>query len=221
MYSDVILLRQKNMGVSAARNNGVMMAASEWIAFLDSDDVWEVEKLQKQVHFHQKNPTCKISYTDETWIRNGLHVKVAKKFQKGWGDLYERSLNECIIAPSSVMMTRRLFNEMEGFDETLEVCEDYDLWLRIMKHHAFGFIDEALIIKYGGHDDQLSTKHWGMDRFRVRALERLLTLFPEDAKLLHVIGEKYALLHQGALKHGREEEAFHYAQRIAALNKAL
>ena len=221
MYENVILLRQKNMGVSAARNNGVMMAESEWIAFLDSDDVWMPQKLEKQMDFHQKNPTCKVSYTNESWIRNGLHVNMPKKFQKSWGDLYERSLNECLIAPSSVMIQRKLFDDMGGFDESLEVCEDYDLWLRIMKHHEFGLIDEALIIKYGGHDDQLSTRHWGMDRFRLQSLEALHRRYPNDKILLHVMIKKYRVLYEGALKYERHEEAFHYAWRIEELEKVL
>lgn len=217
MYDEVHLLRQKNMGVSAARNNGVMMAESEWIAFLDSDDTWERDKLQKQVDFHKKNLTCKVSYTDETWIRNDLHVTVPKKFQKGWGDLYERSLEQCIIAPSSVMIHKKFYDQMEGFDETLEVCEDYDLWLRIMKCESFGLLNEALIKKYGGHDDQLSAKHWGMDRFRIRALEALHVNDPEDTLLLHVMIEKYQLLLAGAKKHERYDEAFHYEQRLNEL----
>ncbi len=226
MYPEVNLLRQKNMGVSSARNNGVMMADSEWIAFLDSDDEWRYDKLEKQVAFHQQNPTCKASYTDEKWIRNGVHVSLPHKFAKGWGDLYERSLKQCIIAPSSVMMARKVFDELGGFDERLEVCEDYDLWLRMMQKHEICLINEALIIKHGGHGDQLSTKHWGMDRFRVRSLEALYpkgtscgahVSHDDDEKLLHVMIEKYQKLYKGALKHGKDEEAFHYEQRLAAL----
>ncbi|MEA1919859.1 MAG: glycosyltransferase family A protein [Campylobacterota bacterium] len=217
MYDEVSLLRQKNMGVSAARNNGVMMAESEWIAFLDSDDTWQSDKLQKQLAFHKQNLTCKVSYTDETWIRNDHHVKIPKKFQKGWGDLYERSLEQCIIAPSSVMIEKKLYDRMEGFDETLEVCEDYDLWLRIMKHESFGLLNEALINKHGGHDDQLSAKHWGMDRFRIRALEALHVSYHDDTLLLDVMIEKYQLLLIGAKKHERYDDAFHYEQRILEL----
>lgn len=214
MYDEVNLLRQKNMGVSSARNNGVMMAESEWICFLDSDDTWEPTKLEKQVAFHKKNRDILVSYTDETWIRNGLHVKLPKKFSKSHDKLYERSLSHCIIAPSSVMIEKKLFNRVSGFDETLEVCEDYDLWLRLMKEYKFGLIDEALINKYGGHDDQLSTKYWGMDRFRVRTLEALHVSYPKDEELLHVMIEKYQLLLLGAKKHERYDDAFHYEQRL-------
>ncbi len=218
MYDEVSLLRQKNMGVSAARNNGVMMAASEWIAFLDSDDTWHRDKLKKQAAFHKKHCDILISYTDETWIRNGVHVKMPKKFSKSSENLYERSLSHCIIAPSSVMIQKKIFDKMGGFDESLEVCEDYDLWLRILKCHQIGLINEKLIVKYAGHDDQLSMKHWGMDRFRVRTLEALHVKYPDDEMLLHVLIQKYKILLEGAQKHQRSKDAFHYQERINYLN---
>ncbi len=217
MYSEVSLLRQKNMGVSSARNNGVMMAQSKWIAFLDSDDTWHKEKLKKQVDFHKKNPDILVSYTDEKWVRDGLHVSVAKKFAKSYDNLYERSLSHCIIAPSSVMIEKNFFDDMGGFDENLEVCEDYDLWLRILKKREIALINEVLITKYGGDKDQLSMKYWGMDRFRIRSLESLHVKYPEDKQLLHVMIKKYELLIDGAKKHERFSDAFHYEQRLRDL----
>ncbi len=214
MYDGVTLLRQKNMGVSAARNNGVMMADSAWIAFLDSDDVWHRDKLKKQTAFHQKRSDLFISYTDEQWIRNGVHVNIPKKFSKSSDNLYERSLEQCIIAPSSVLMHKELFHELGGFDESLEVCEDYDLWLRVLKQCHFGFLNEKLITKYGGHDDQLSMKYWGMDRFRVRSLEQLHVNYPDDRFIVNTLIDKYTLLLSGAEKHRRSEAAHHYTQRL-------
>ncbi len=218
IFEEVSLLRQKNMGVSAARNNGVMMAESEWIAFLDSDDIWHRDKLKKQVAFHKKHRDILISYTDETWIRNDVHVKMPKKFSKSSENLYERSLSHCIIAPSSVIVQKKMFDAFGGFDESLEVCEDYDLWLRIMKCHQIGLINEKLITKYAGHDDQLSMKHWGMDRFRVRTLEDLHVKYPEDEMLLHVLLKKYRILLEGAQKHQRNKDALHYQERINSLD---
>ncbi len=195
-----------------------MMAESQWLCFLDSDDTWEREKLAKQVAFHKRNRDILISYTDETWIRDGYHVKLPKKFAKSHDNLYERSLSHCIIAPSSVMIEKKLFDSVGGFDESLEVCEDYDLWLRLMKEHAIGLVNEPLINKYGGHKDQLSFKYWGMDRFRIRSLEALHVRYKDDEKLLHVMIEKYNLLLKGAQKHERFDDAFHYEQRLGELN---
>lgn len=217
MYDEVSLLRQKNMGVSAARNNGVMMATCEWIAFLDSDDAWHKDKLKKQVAFHKKNRDLLISYTQEIWIRDGLHVNIPTKFVKSSEKLYERSLSHCIIAPSSTLLHVDVFKHVGDFDESFEVCEDYDLWLRILKEYEIGLIDEPLITKYAGHEDQLSMKHWGMDRFRVRSLENLHNSYPDDKMILHVLLQKYRVLLLGAKKHQKAKDAFHYEQQIERL----
>ncbi len=181
---------QNNSGVSSARNMGIRNASFEWIAFLDSDDEWHKTKLEKQVDFHKNNINILMSYTDELWIRDGVEVKIPKKFKKIGKDIFSENIEYCNIAPSSVLVSREILNyhalvvrvqndgtvqnDGEFFDESLEVCEDYDLWLRIALKHEIGLVDEPLITKYAGHDDQLSFKHWGMDRFRVVALEKLL-----------------------------------------------
>ena len=111
MYPDVLLLRQKNMGVSSARNNGVMMASSAWIAFLDSDDVWHPEKIVSQIRFHQRTPSLKVSYTDEAWIRNAKAVTLPKKYQKPMKSTFENSLEYCNIAPSSLIIERKFLRK--------------------------------------------------------------------------------------------------------------
>ncbi|WP_345977349.1 glycosyltransferase [Sulfurimonas sp. HSL3-7] len=216
MYDEVSLLRQKNMGVSSARNNGVMMASNDWIAFLDSDDTWHPEKLRQQVAYHQKNKNCKVSYTDEVWIRDEKEVAIPKKFQKPEKATFETCLSYCNIAPSSVLMQKKLFDSLGGFDESLEVCEDYDLWLRILKEEEIALVDQKLVNKYGGADDQLSMKHWGMDRFRVKALEKHLdTAF--DSLVREELLHKYALLAEGARKYQKEDDVFLYEARIEQL----
>ncbi len=91
----------------------------------------------------------------------------------GW--IFEKCLPLCIISPSSAVMRKTLFSKVGLFDEALPVCEDYDLWLRVSARFPIFFIDKKLIIKRGGHPDQLSNRSWGNDRFRVIALEKLLS----------------------------------------------
>lgn len=216
MYDEVSLLRQKNMGVSSARNNGVMMASSEWIAFLDSDDTWHPEKLKEQAAYHRKNKGCKVSCTDEVWIRDGKEVSIPKTFQKPQVATFESCLSYCNIAPSSVLMQKKLFDRLGGFDESLEVCEDYDFWLRILKEEPIALVDRKLVYKYGGADDQLSMKQWGMDRFRVKALEKHLeTAF--DGIVREELIRKYSLLADGARKYKKEDDVFLYEARIEQL----
>lgn len=215
MYSEVYLLRQSNMGVSSARNNGVMMASSEWITFLDSDDTWHLNKLEEQVRFHQKNPNCKVSYTDEVWVRNSKEVTIPKKYHKPKKITFDTALDYCNIAPSSVMMEKSLFEALGGFDEALEVCEDYDLWLRVLQHNNIELLAQKLMTKYAGETNQLSMKHWGMDRFRVRALEKIYMISKDPSlELIAMLIKKYERLYEGALKHEKEGQAFHYKQQI-------
>ena len=216
---------QENKGVSAARNLGIEKANCDWIAFLDSDDVWHKEKLHEHLLFHKCNKEALMSYTDELWIRNSIEVNIPKKFAKYGGNIFLQSLSHCIIAPSSALVHKELFKSVGVFDESLEVCEDYDLWLRISLSHFVGLIDKKLMTKYGGDEDQLSTKHWGMDRFRVRALENLLMNAHESQiyknEILQMLLQKYTLLLKGAIKYDKIAEIKIYRAKTEDILKKL
>lgn len=173
-HNFVRVLRQDNFGPATARNLGVSHATGRWIAFLDSDDLWKPEKLNTQVKFLKHHPQFRICQTEEIWLRNGIRVNSKKHHQKHSGYIFEKCLPLCIISPSAVMMERDLFRDLEGFDETLPVCEDYELWLRVTLRSPVKTLPQPLTVKRGGHSDQLSKKYWGMDRFRVQALEKVL-----------------------------------------------
>jgi glycosyltransferase involved in cell wall biosynthesis len=173
-YPRIRVLSQPNRGVSAARNAGIRGACSSHVAFLDSDDEWLPRKLERQMKAMEESPGAVLCHTDEIWIRNGRRVNPMKKHRKFGGWIFEKTLPLCLISPSSVLVDRRLFETVGLFDESLPACEDYDLWLRITSFFPVLFVEEPLIVKHGGHSDQLSRRHWGMDRFRIRALEKIL-----------------------------------------------
>ena len=212
-FPQIQYFHQENAGVSSARNLGIKKSSCEWIAFLDSDDTWHENKLQEQVFFHQENPNILMSYTDEKWIRGSQEVKVPKKFKKHGGHIFHECLSHCIIAPSASLLHRSLFGEVGVFDESLEVCEDYDLWLRIATKYEIGLVDKKLITKYAGHEDQLSFKHWGMDRFRVKALEKIIDTDKKET-VKKVLRQKYKLLLKGAIKYDKMSNIKEYEGKI-------
>ena len=205
---------QDNRGVSAARNLGARVSRGKYLAFLDSDDLWEPEKLEVQVRCMEANPHFPLCYTDEVWIRRGIRVNPKKRHAKYSGWIFEKCLPLCIISPSSALMKRSLFEEIWGFDETLPVCEDYDFWLRVTCRYPVLFIDKKLIVKRGGHADQLSTRSWGNDRYRVMALENLLRsqdLKAEEKRMASgELVRKCHILSRGFYKRGKGEEARRY-----------
>lgn len=161
-------------GVSATRNAGIKVAKGDWIALLDSDDEWFPDKLAKQGQAFKENSEFLFCHTNEIWIRNGIRVNQMKKHQKYGGHIFEKCLDICRISPSSSLFSKSILDEVGLFDENLKVCEDYDLWLRITAKYSVLFLDEPLINKYGGHEDQLSKTPEGIEQYRIQSLEKIL-----------------------------------------------
>ena len=208
----------KNLGVSAARNTAVKNCDSEWIAFLDSDDFWHPHKLQKQIAQTVIRAECPIHFTDEIWIRNGVRVNPKKKHQKLEGWIFKPSLELCLMSPSTVLLRRELFDVHGLFDETLPICEDYDLWLRLTAQHQVALLNEKLMTRHGGHADQLSRSDWGIDRYRVQSIIKILKtekLRPEDrSAAIVVLRKKCEIIINGFRKRGKLQEIERY-EKIA------
>jgi GT2 family glycosyltransferase len=211
-FSSAHYVFQENRGVSAARNHGAALSRGRLLAFLDSDDFWQPRKLEMQVAFFTTHPEARICQTEELWLRNGVRVNPQRKHRKPSGDIFAPSLQLCLVSPSAVMMRREVFAQSGGFDESLPACEDYDLWLRIAAREPIYLIEEWLVIKRGGHADQLSHRFWGMDRFRVSSLCKLLdssALSSTQRKQVQkVLLAKCQILAQGAQKRGKEGEKY-------------
>lgn len=218
-YGDAVrVVAQARRGVAAARNLGVERARGDYLAFLDSDDLWRRRKLEVQMSFMQREPDCRVCQTEEVWIRNGRRVNPKARHRKPSGDIFRASLELCLVSPSAVLMTRELFENTGGFDESLPVCEDYDLWLRIAADHPVCLVPEPLVIKRGGHADQLSRSTWGLDRFRVRSIKKLLDSGLGGEKrtwAVATLARKVAILAHGARKRRPQREALEYEGLLA------
>ncbi len=211
-YPEVRYIYQQNRGVSAARNLGLQAAAGEWLALLDSDDAWLEHKLAQQFAMLEQTG-LQVCHTDEIWIRNGVRVNQMNKHKKTGGNIFMNCLPICAMSPSSIVLHRDVIEHVGCFDPALKACEDYDLWLRIASQYEVAYVSQACIRKYGGHEDQLSRQYWGMDRFRVIALEKLLTQADRPLMLSAsmraaaraMLIKKTNILLKGAIKHQNRE----------------
>jgi glycosyltransferase involved in cell wall biosynthesis len=217
-FPSVIYCKQSQQGVSAGRNKGIQLARSPWLAFLDSDDQWLPNKLAQQQQAISQNPSMKLCHSDEIWIRNGLRVNPHQKHQKKGGWIFQHCLPLCAISPSSVVIHQSIFDRVGLFDENLLACEDYDLWLRVTHQFPVLYVDQRLLVKYGGHEDQLSRKYWGMDRFRITALDNLLKnhQLQADDRIAarQTLITKLQIYLAGARKRNKHQEVLHCDQLL-------
>ena len=177
-YPKITILTENKIGVSSARNKGIKKSINQWIALLDSDDAWHPRKLEIQTSMlNSALKEYNLIHTDEVWFRNNKHINQMKKHKKQGGYIFERCLSLCCISPSSVLFKKNILDKVGLFDESLPVCEDYDMWLKICSSEEVLFAQDKLTYKYGGHKDQLSKSYWGMDRFRIKSIENIIKNF--------------------------------------------
>ncbi len=211
--SKFTVLKQKNQGVSAARNTGIRHSKGELVALLDSDDTWDKRKVSCQVDFFNSHPDAMICQTEEIWIRNQKRVNPKVKHKKPSGMIFEASLQLCLVSPSAVMMRRSLFDRVGVFNQDYPVCEDYDLWLRVSAILPVFLIDKPYTIKHGGHQDQLSRSH-SQDKYRIRSLKSII----ENGDLAEqhkesaakVLKKKCEIYGNGCIKRGKATEGEYY-----------
>ena len=222
-FPDVRYIYQDNSGVSSARNAGIKEAKGSWIAFLDSDDEWMTNKLEQQKRVINSFQEAWLCHTNEIWIRNGVRVNQMKKHQKYGGDVFENCLDICRISPSSVLIKKEVFEMVGLFDESLKVCEDYDLWLRITAVLPVIFLDQPLIIKYGGHTDQLSRVDSGIEKYRIKSLEKILSsnsLSKSQSKIaISQLMKKLKIFSNGLEKRNKFKELNIYIKKIEFWSK--
>ncbi len=220
--SPVVYFYQNHKGVSAARNLGIKLSQGSYVAFLDSDDLWKPDKITVQMSLMKSLPQTKVCYTEEIWIRNSVFVNPKKKHKKYSGWIFEKVLPLCLLSLSSALFCRSVFREAGTFDEDLPACEDYDFGIRVALRYPIHLITKPLIVKRGGHPDQLSHKYWGMDSFRVKALEKIFQMELSSQQREQVrmeILKKCNILVAGFGKRNKKSEVDYYSGLIEKYEK--
>ena len=141
------VIRQAHQGPAAARNRGIAEAAAGIIAFLDSDDLWEPTKLDRFVKALESASGPRIFYGPmRPILASGEPVAGrSKPCHAGW--ITEPLFRSSFVHVPTVVCRKELLAKVHGFDSSLPVCEDYDLWLRISAKEPFGLIDEPLALR--------------------------------------------------------------------------
>lgn len=211
----IIYLRQDNKGPASARNLGIKTSKRPFLAFLDSDDRWDSEKLEEQLKAMQGGASSPVSHTQEVWYKEGRLLNQKKRHEKPQGYIFNKCLPLCVVSMSTVMVRREVFESIGLFDEDLPCCEDYDFWLRASIKYDFILIDKPLTLKDGGRRDQVSSLYaTGMDKFRIASILKVIdsgALDPEQKRLaVEELRKKSRIYGNGCIKHGKEEEGREY-----------
>lgn len=170
----IVYLFQVNGGVAKARNAGIRNAQGEYIAFLDADDVWFSEKLELQMKHLDSYPDAVLVYSDYSAFDNNGKALRKRKKEKYAGNIFYQLIKENFIPTSTVVMKKEYFNKIGSFDESIEIAEDWDLWLRIARRYSICYFDKPLM-KYKIHNDNMTNNIYKMLKNELLVLDKLFS----------------------------------------------
>lgn len=224
--SKIKLLSQvSNRGPSSARNRGISEARGSFIAFLDADDIWMPEKLERQMTVFRNHPEIGIVGTNLSVIdANGNYLEKARnKYKPCWGkiDVAEYLLDRIPLATSSVMVRKKCLEKCGMFNESYSLNEDFELWLRIVQQYEVGVLDDVLI-SYRSHCDGISrntikSRISKIKIFENEILPRIEILGPRRAEFLLTLQEKYVSLGRMLMTKGTKKDAALYFDKAIKL----
>jgi len=163
---------QENQGQSHARNLALKQATGDFIAFLDSDDVWARDKLEKQLAVFRANSEVDIVHGDEATINEQGSVVSLQNMRRYSGRITRYLLADNSVSITTALVRRRCFDEMGGFDTSVGVADDYELWLRFSARYCYQY-EPGIVASYRVMADQISSDK----RRRYAANERIIQQF--------------------------------------------
>jgi len=190
------VLSYPNAGVSVSRNRGISQAAGDYVSFLDADDLWTPDKLETQLKALQANPKAAVAYSWTDWIdesgqflRSGGHISVN-------GDVYAKLLlRDFVESGSNPLIRRQALTEVGGFDKSLNLAADWDMWLRLAARYEFVAVPSSQIL-YRVSPNSMSSNVWKMEAESLQIIERAFAVAPESLQHLkrEVLGSRYKYL---------------------------
>ena len=187
----VVYISQENKGVSAARNAAIRIARGKFYAQLDADDQWTPEYLEVQLRFLQDNPDVALVYPNATIIGDGSTERLEfMKIVPSEGEVnFESLVREKCVVMTCVTARMSVIRDAGMFDESMRSCEDFDLWLRVVKNGGrIGYHRQPLVL-YRRHEGSLSSD-------RVWMVRNLLAVFDKCAATLQLTPEERAILEE-------------------------
>jgi len=213
-------VRQANAGPPAARNTGLKLATGEWIALLDSDDLWVPQKTKLQMNYVVDHSTCSLVYTDmKTFDATGIieeSVKISRNLTLPSGRIFPQVFAETLFQTSSVLIRKSCIDRAGGFDTSLRMGDDYEFFMRMARHYEFGYVDEPLVL-YRQHPTQ-GTRTWGKqlqqgEPWEFLVLKRIVDQYPEifeelgTAHVNHRLSMPYFALAYACMSEGDHSNA--------------
>lgn len=188
----VRLLTQANQGLPGARNTGIAHTKGEYIAFLDGDDIWELDKLAKQVAFLDSRPRVGLVHTSVSFVDERGNAVSRPVAAHGDGNLYKEFLtfNEfyMVRCGSTPLVRRECFEKVGLFNPALKFSEDWEMWTRVAAHYHIAAIEEKLVL-YRQHSSNLTRNYHIMMPHFSKIIERAFDAAP--AKYQHLKGRAY------------------------------
>ena len=179
--SNLRYIRQENFGQAKAKNRGIKSARGRYVAFLDADDRWERDKLERQVRLFE-NPAVGVVYSlarliDDEGAPLDLHYS-GEYLKPRSGKVSRWLFLDNFVWFSSSVVRRECFEKHGIFDESLKMGIDWDLWLRISTQCEFDFVDEPLLLYRMGHSGQMSKNVEIRQQCSDRIMENFLKKYP-------------------------------------------